>query len=100
MKKPVTIFTYGEKYSWDNVFSVQHCVGFKPETSTDRIIVLLSEQEVELEMPDGIDSDFSKYEVEELEKMRDKIKADTVVSVKAIEDKIQSLLAIEDKTGE
>lgn len=99
MKKEITIYTQAEKWSFQDEMTIRHTT-LKGTTDTNCIYIDLNEQVVEIDIPDGLEDLMVNAEISELEKMRDKIKADSVVKVNAIDDKIKSLLSIENKQGE
>tara|TARA_R110002049_G_scaffold225946_7_gene397922 strand:+ start:3151 stop:3450 length:300 start_codon:yes stop_codon:yes gene_type:complete len=99
MKQKITIYTQAIKYCFEHKFAI-HNSSIKFSTDSTQTIIDICEQEVEIEIPDNCEDNLVEFEVKELEKVRDKIKADAVVAVNNIEDKIQSLLSIENKQGE
>ena len=99
MKKEITIYTQASKWSFQDKFEIEHST-FKGSTDERVIYIDLNEQVVEIDIPGGLEDLMVNAEILELEKMRDKIKADSIVKINQIEDKIQSLLSIENKQGE
>lgn len=99
MKKEITIYTQASKWSFQDDFEVKHST-VKCRTDEGSIYIDLNEQVIEIDIPDGLEDLMVSAEISELEKMRDKIKADSIVKINSIEDKIQSLLSIENKQGE
>lgn len=99
MKKEITIYTQASKWSFQDKFEIIHSTR-KNSTNESCIYINLNEQVVEIDIPDGLEDLMVNTEISELEKMRDKIKADSIVKINRIDDKIQSLLSIENKQGE
>lgn len=96
MKQKIKIYTQAIKYCFENEFTI---ISSSTKFSTDKTqtVIDICEQEVEVEVPDNCEDNLVEFEVKELEKVRDKIKADAVVAINNVEDKIQSLLSIENK---
>lgn len=99
MKKEITIYTQASKWSFQQDMTIKHSTN-KGTTDGSCMYIDLNKQVVEIDIPDGLEDLMVSAEISELEKMRDKIKADSVVKVNAIDDKIKSLLSIENKQGE
>jgi hypothetical protein len=99
MKQKINIYTQAKKYCFESDFTITSSTN-KFSTDSTETVIDICEQEVEIEIPDNCKDNLVEFEVRELEKVRDKIKADAVVAINNIEDKIQSLLSIENKQGE
>jgi len=95
--KEVKLYTYAGKWNGSTDYEVE--VGsYLPKSEDYRIIVPLSEVTVEIEIPAYDERQLLKAEVESLEALLLKEKADSHVRIVAIEEKIQSLLCIENQS--
>ena len=91
MKKEITAFLHRSKESYETEYrySVYNC------DMSEYGYTLLAEKKVSFDLP--TESLMLNKEIEMLNRKAQKIKADAFVEVEKINEKIQSLLAIEDK---
>ena len=91
MKKKVTVFLHWRKYSWDDE------VTYKPwpcdMSGTDSDTALIGEYEMEFDIPDNFDP--RPIQVEVLKEKRKEILAEMGKKVTEIDERINSLLALE-----
>ncbi len=94
MKKKLKVFLHRHKESYDieYKYSVHSC-----DMSDYGNYIFLLEKEITFELPTEIE--MIKKETKTLENKIIKIKADTFVKCEQLEEKIKSLLCIEDKSG-
>ena len=92
MKKEIQVFIHRARPSYSNEYS------YTPHSCdmSDYGYVLLAEKLVSFDLP--IESVMVNKEIDVLNKQLQKIKADAFVEVEKINNQIQSLLAIEDKS--
>ena len=92
----ITLYTYACRYSSFSDFEVEH-FPFERTSHDHATFILLGQQEVEIETF-GIDQDKLDYLlVVELEQQKTALQAVTHQKCKAIDERIQALLAIENK---
>jgi hypothetical protein len=93
MKCTDTVYIHWQKYLWqdEEKFKLK---GYKDDTSPDCIFI--REMEVEFEVPDDFDP--VPKQIDMLKEAKQKLMADTQVKINNIDEQIQSLLAIEDKS--
>jgi len=96
-KEEVTLYITAEKWNSSREFEI-HINTYdlhKINDGTSRITVPLSEVTVEIEVPDVSVKQLQAEEIKQLRAQIQKEMADSFVRVTAIEEKIQSLMAIE-----
>lgn len=93
MKKEINVFVHREKshFGDDYSYTAQSC------DMSDYGYVLLGQQTIMFEIPS--ENDMVKKEIDMLNAKANKLKLDAHLAVEKIEEKIQSLLAIEDKSS-
>lgn len=95
MKKQVTIYTQAIKWLiFSDTFEIEHNT-VKRQPSKDLVVVDICEQDIEIELPDNIESmNFDDEEVEQLQKQKEELNAEHHMRVKALDEKIASLQSI------
>jgi len=93
MKVKDTVYMHWEKYNWQDEGKFR-LLSWKSDTSPE--ILFIKELEVEFDAPDSYDPVPEQIAV--LKSAKQKIMAETQVKVNNIDEQIQSLLAIEDKS--
>ena len=92
--KEVKLYVQAVKYYWQEEFVID-VRDYKTESSHEQVVVHLSEVTVEVQIPDV---DVKHLQLEEVKQLRETIKterANSYARITAIEEKIQSLLCIE-----
>ena len=92
--KKVKLYVQAVKWAWDDKFAVQ-VNSFRADSLDNRMVVELSEVEIEIEVPLINEKQLQMEEIKHLQSIIEKEKADSYVRVTAIEEKIQSLLSLE-----
>lgn len=94
----VTMYIYAEKWDYDAEFEIKVAC-FDLSTSghklDGRVIIPLSQVTIEIEVPDVDEKQLQAEEIRQLQERIKQEKIDSHVRVTAIEEKIQSLMAIE-----
>ena len=92
--KEVKLYVQAVKYNWQKEFVID-VRDYKTESSREQVVVHLSEVTVEVQIPDV---DVKHLQLEEVKQLQETIKterANSYARITAIEEKIQSLLCIE-----
>ena len=92
--KEVKLYVQAVKYNWQKEFVID-VRDYKTESSHEQVVVHLSEVTVEVQIPDV---DVKHLQLEEVKQLQETIKterANSYARITAIEEKIQSLLCIE-----
>jgi len=92
--KEVKLYVQAVKYNWEKEFVID-VRDYKTESSREQVVVHLSEVTVEVQIPDV---DVKHLQLEEVKQLQETIKterANSYARITAIEEKIQSLLCIE-----
>ena len=92
----VTIYIQARKWSWDREWTVE-AKTHQAETCDDRTCVDLSEVEIDIPVPALDHKKLVMVEVEQLQEQIKKEMAESHVRITSIEEKIQSLLCIENQ---
>ena len=93
-KKTVTLYVHAKKFNWDNVWDYDIHT-FVRTTDTTQMFELLKEINLEIEVPVIDQKSMSLQEIEQLRDQIKKVDAEAQMQKNAIEERIQSLLAIE-----
>ena len=96
-KQEVTLYVSAEKWC-SNRFEIEintYDPSRHADNNKNRIVIPLSQVTVEIEVPDISEKQLQAEEIKQLQASIDKEKADSYVRIKAIEERIQSLMAIE-----
>ena len=96
-KQEVTLYVTAAKWNCESKFDVRVDTYDldKINDGKHQVTVPLSQVTVEIEIPDVSEKQIQAEEIKQLQAAIDKEKADSYVRVKAIEERIQSLMAIE-----
>jgi hypothetical protein len=68
---------------------------FKFESDSSRVVVVISEHEIELEVPDLDQNKLTLAHIDQLKKMKVKVMAENELRLVNIEGEIQKLMALE-----
>jgi len=93
----ITIYTQAVKHNWEKDFSLQNnTVELVSDIHTTYITLKIQEVEIEdVELDPNVLID---AEVSQIEQLKQELRAKTHVAINKFDEKIQSLLAIEDKS--
>lgn len=95
-KKKVTLYVHAMKGKWADKYTCHISLAdVTGAGDADTHVELLSEVEIEIDVPDINEKQLKLLRIGSLEKKIKKEKADSHVRVIAIEEKIQSLMCIE-----
>ena len=95
--KTIKIYTQASKWSWENNFSLIHRTT-ELNSDSSQVNITLNIQEVEIEEVVIDTAELVDAEVSQIEQLKQELLAKTQVTIDALDEKIQSLLAIEDKS--
>ena len=92
--KEVKLYVQAVKYNWQKEFVID-VRDYKTESSPEQVVVHLSEVKVEVQIPDIDEKRLTLEEVKQLEQAITEEDNASYARIKAIKEKIQSLLCIE-----
>lgn len=93
----ITIYTQAIKYNWNKDFELRHST-VQAETDCHGVAITLNTQEVEIEEVELDPNVLIDAEVTQIEQLKQELLAKTQVAINMFDEKIQSLLCIEDKS--
>lgn len=93
MKVTDTVYIHWQKYEWQDAGKFR---ALCYESNTSPECILIGKAQIEFEVPDNFDPVPKQIAV--LKEAKAKLQAETQVKVNNIDEQIQSLLAIEDKS--
>lgn len=95
-KQEVELYICATKMEWEAEFSIEVNTYDRANLDTgSQVIIPLSQVTIEIEVPDVNEKQLQAEEIRRLQERIKKEKIDSHVRVTAIEEKIQSLMAIE-----
>lgn len=90
------MFIQAEKYTFQEEFTV-HVNSYQNKSDSRQVVIDIDEVEVEIEVPEFTQEQFTNGHIEQLRKVKEKLKADTHMQIQSLDEQIESLLAIESK---
>lgn len=99
MKKKVTLFIQAIKYVGTEEVNID-VHSFPQTTSGLKTVVNVDEVEVEIELPEFTQEQFTNGHIEQLRELKKSFMAEVQLKVQSIDEQIESLLAIEHKGAE
>jgi hypothetical protein len=90
------LFIQAEKYTWDNEFKVV-VNSYHNKSDSSTIVIDIEEVDVDVVIPSFTQEQFTNGHIEQLRKVKEKLKADTFIQMQSLDEQIESLLAIESK---
>ena len=93
-KKNITLYIQATKFEWEKVWNYD-IQTFVRKTDTNQMFELLKEINLEIDVPVIDQKSMSLQEIEQLRDQIKKVDAEAQMQKNAIEERIQSLLAIE-----
>ena len=93
----LTIYTQAVKYKWQNDFELQYSI-FESESDSHSCVITLQTQVVEIKEVELDPKVLIDAEVSQLKQLKKDLTAKTQVAMNLFDEKIQSLLCIEDKS--
>ena len=91
-----TFYIQAEKYTFQDEFTISVNT-FRCESDERTVVIDIEEVEREFDIPDFTQEQFTNGHVEQLRNIREKLKADTQMKIKSLNEQIESLLALECK---
>ena len=92
----VKLYIQASKYSFQDEFSVKVSC-YKSQSCESSVVIDVDEVEVDIDIPEFTQEQFTNGHVEQLRLIKEKLKADTHLKIKSLDEQIESLLAIECK---
>jgi|VirMetMinimDraft_7_1064189.scaffolds.fasta_scaffold400518_2 hypothetical protein len=92
----VKLYIQASKYSFQDEFSVSVSC-YKSTSDARNVIIDIDELEIDVDVPEFTQEQFTSGHVEQLRIIKEKLKADTHLKIKSLDEQIESLLAIECK---
>lgn len=92
----VKLYIQASKYSFQDEFSVSVSC-YKSKSDARNVIIDIDELEIDVDVPEFTQEQFISGHVEQLRIIKEKLKADTHLQIKSLDEQIESLLAIECK---
>jgi len=90
------MYIQAEKYTFQDKFTVA-VNPYHNKSDARSIVIDIDEVEVEIEVPEFTQEQFTNGHIEQLRKVKEKLKADTHIQMQSLDEQIESLLAIESK---
>lgn len=98
MKKTVTLYIQAVKSFYNDEFKIEiNTYQRKSDPTMGTVVIDVDSEQIEVGCPDLKQSDFTEKHVEQLREIKQKHEAEHFIKIKAIDEEIQSLLAIENK---
>ncbi len=90
------MYIQAEKSTWQGEFEV--CVNpYHAESDKYKVVIDIDETEIEIEVPEFTQEQFTNGHIEQLRELKQKLKADTQLQLQSLDEQIERLLAIESK---
>ena len=92
----VKLYIQASKYSFQDEFTVNASC-YRSQSCESSVVIDVDEVEVDIDIPEFTQEQFTNGHVEQLRLIKEKLKADTHLKIKSLDEQIESLLAIECK---
>lgn len=96
IKKEVELFVQLQKYDWEETPRITLSM-YGMESTIDCTVKTLGMKMVEVELDANIIESFALTEIEQLEQLKSKVQAAAHIKVQELQDKLDSLKALENK---
>ena len=92
----VKLYIQASKYSFQDEFTVSASC-YRSQSCESSVVIDVDEVEVDIDVPEFTQEQFTNGHVDQLRIIKEKLKADTHLKIKSLDEQIESLLAIECK---